>query len=232
MLYRTLLVPAIAVLAGSGVMAQDLSALPTCAQSCAISGISSTGCGITDLKCICSAQAFLTSVGTCTTAACSAADLQSMFLFHLLPYCVFEAVVRFPDRSGSLGKRFRRERGRSCFHGIHEETKANDFPITETYAFAQSLCGSVGVTLNIPGQQQPPASSPASTPAATTPATTAYSTTTTLAKVPYPTGNATTTVAPSGSAPTSPPFQGAASGLQVGSWLGGLAAVAGFVLAL
>jgi len=171
MLSRTFLVSALAVLAGTGVMAQDLTQLPACAQTCAFGGISSSGCPITDLKCICSASAFLQAMGDCTAKACTPAEIE------------------------------------------------------KTLTFATALCATVGVTLPIP-PPAPPATTATTTEApTTTPETPA--TTTPL----YPTGN-TTTVAPTGTVAPTVPFQGAASGMQIGSWLGGLVAAAGLAFAL
>ncbi|KAI9774127.1 MAG: hypothetical protein M1840_005220 [Geoglossum simile] len=165
MLSRTLLVSALAVLAGSGVMAQDLSQLPACAQTCAIGGISSSGCALTDFKCICSASAFLTAMGECTAKACTEDDIK------------------------------------------------------KTLAFATELCASVGVTLP---------TAPATT---SVPATTAAPEATTTTTIKYPITNSTTSI-PTGTLAPSIPFEGAASGMQVGSWLGGLVAAAGLVFAL
>ncbi|KAK5187875.1 hypothetical protein LTR16_009322, partial [Cryomyces antarcticus] len=71
-------VSSIAVLAVAAVpaLAQNLSSLPTCAQTCAAGGITSTGCALTDFKCICSASTFLDSVASCISTACSPADQQ------------------------------------------------------------------------------------------------------------------------------------------------------------
>ena len=60
------------------VAAQDLTGLPTCAYQCALSGIGSTGCAVTDSACICAAQSFLSDVQNCITApgGCDEADVQ------------------------------------------------------------------------------------------------------------------------------------------------------------
>ncbi|KAK6542838.1 hypothetical protein TWF694_006779 [Orbilia ellipsospora] len=52
----------------------QLSAFPSCALSCLVSGISSSGCSATDYKCTCSSSAFLTTSTTCIKGACSTAD--------------------------------------------------------------------------------------------------------------------------------------------------------------
>jgi len=65
---------AIVALAATAVSAQ-LSAIPQCALTCAISSLGSTGCGQTDIKCICTATSFIAALTPCVQAACSAADL-------------------------------------------------------------------------------------------------------------------------------------------------------------
>ncbi|OQV07605.1 CFEM domain-containing protein isoform 1 [Cladophialophora immunda] len=54
---------------------QDLSTLPTCAVSCALNAISSTGCATTDAACICQASSFLSGVYSCISTACNATDI-------------------------------------------------------------------------------------------------------------------------------------------------------------
>ncbi|KAL6250794.1 hypothetical protein RBB50_003097 [Rhinocladiella similis] len=60
---------------------QDLSNLPSCALSCATNAIGSTGCALTDAKCICTATNFLSGVETCIQGACSQADQQATLQF-------------------------------------------------------------------------------------------------------------------------------------------------------
>ena len=69
------------------VAAQDLTGLPTCAYNCALQGIGSTGCAVTNSTCICSAQSFLSDVQTCITApgACDEADVQGKAYYYSLP---------------------------------------------------------------------------------------------------------------------------------------------------
>jgi len=63
------------------VASQDLSGLPSCALTPAISALGSTGCALTDVKCICDNTKFLQSLQTTVEAVCSAADLATALQF-------------------------------------------------------------------------------------------------------------------------------------------------------
>ncbi|MCJ1392700.1 hypothetical protein MMC18_005571 [Xylographa bjoerkii] len=71
----------LAALAAPLVAAQDLSGLPSCALTPAISALGSTGCALTDVACICKNTGFLTSLETTVEAACDAADLATALQF-------------------------------------------------------------------------------------------------------------------------------------------------------
>ncbi|KAF2770700.1 hypothetical protein EJ03DRAFT_335413 [Teratosphaeria nubilosa] len=68
---RVVLVAAFAVGAYS-----QISAFPSCALPPAISAVGTTGCSTTDYACICSNQAFASSLYSQIEAACSASDVQ------------------------------------------------------------------------------------------------------------------------------------------------------------
>ncbi|MCJ1465611.1 hypothetical protein MMC07_004230 [Pseudocyphellaria aurata] len=63
------------------VNAQDLSALPACARNAASAGFAQTGCGLSDIKCICNASSFLTSVQSLIVQQCNAPDQQATIAF-------------------------------------------------------------------------------------------------------------------------------------------------------
>jgi len=71
----------LAALAAPLVAAQDLSGLPSCALTPAISALGSTGCALTDVACICKNTGFLTSLESTVEAACDAADLATALQF-------------------------------------------------------------------------------------------------------------------------------------------------------
>jgi len=56
------------------VYAQSLNNLPTCAQNCAASGLSATGCSLLNVTCICSNTAFLGALLPCIRSNCSQQD--------------------------------------------------------------------------------------------------------------------------------------------------------------
>ncbi|KIX07134.1 uncharacterized protein Z518_05111 [Rhinocladiella mackenziei CBS 650.93] len=84
---------------------QDLSSLPQCAQTCALSAISSTGCAVTDAHCICSASTFLSSVASCISTACSPADQQATLTFAQ-QYCLSGGVTITLPSSSAAGPTF------------------------------------------------------------------------------------------------------------------------------
>ena len=58
-------------------------------EEAAFSSISSTGCQITDVNCICKDQSFMNSLLPVVEKSCNPADLQSMYQnFKLLPKCL------------------------------------------------------------------------------------------------------------------------------------------------
>ncbi|EEU38674.1 uncharacterized protein NECHADRAFT_83060 [Fusarium vanettenii 77-13-4] len=61
-----------AVLASAGALAQ--SPLPSCAQSCALNILASSGCGSTDVACVCKSKVFVEGYTSCVTKACSSED--------------------------------------------------------------------------------------------------------------------------------------------------------------
>ncbi|MCJ1414469.1 hypothetical protein MMC32_000795 [Xylographa parallela] len=71
----------IAALAAPLVAAQDLSGLPSCALTPAINSLSSTGCALTDVACICNDKSFLMSLETTVEAVCDQADLTKALQF-------------------------------------------------------------------------------------------------------------------------------------------------------
>jgi len=71
----------VAAVAAPLIFAQDLSGLPTCAETPAIAALGSTGCSITDIKCICDDTSFLQSLEPAVAAVCSPADLATALQF-------------------------------------------------------------------------------------------------------------------------------------------------------
>lgn len=66
----------IAAAAGAALAVAQLDQIPTCALSCAITSIGSSGCAQTDIACICSASSFLTGILTCIQGSCTAAEIE------------------------------------------------------------------------------------------------------------------------------------------------------------
>ncbi|KAH7268696.1 hypothetical protein MRS44_011033 [Fusarium solani] len=61
-----------AVLASAGALAQ--SPLPSCAQTCALNILASSGCAATDVACVCKSKVFVEGYTTCVTKDCSPED--------------------------------------------------------------------------------------------------------------------------------------------------------------
>lgn len=55
-------------------IAARLDQIPTCALSCAINSLDSTGCDSTDIKCICEADVSLANLARCLIGPCSSSD--------------------------------------------------------------------------------------------------------------------------------------------------------------
>lgn len=77
----------------TAVAAQDLSQLPQCAAGPAIAAIGSTGWALTDFACICKDTSFLQTLQPQIEAACSPADLQSMFNVFLIASKYYDSRV-------------------------------------------------------------------------------------------------------------------------------------------
>ncbi|OQV07606.1 CFEM domain-containing protein isoform 3 [Cladophialophora immunda] len=85
---------------------QDLSTLPTCAVSCALNAISSTGCATTDAACICQASSFLSGVYSCISTACNATDIAATLQFAET-FCGQAGVsITLPTASATAGPTF------------------------------------------------------------------------------------------------------------------------------
>ncbi|KAF3916514.1 hypothetical protein ABW20_dc0101378 [Dactylellina cionopaga] len=65
------------IVAGAVLAAAQIDKIPPCALTCAISQIGTSGCGQTDIACICKAQTFLTGIVACISApgACNPAQI-------------------------------------------------------------------------------------------------------------------------------------------------------------
>ncbi|KAF3911140.1 hypothetical protein AA313_de0207731 [Arthrobotrys entomopaga] len=67
----------LSVVAGAALASAQLDKLPTCALTCAISSIGTSGCAQTDIACICKASSFLTGILSCIQApgGCTPAEV-------------------------------------------------------------------------------------------------------------------------------------------------------------
>ncbi|CAF9922858.1 MAG: hypothetical protein ALECFALPRED_002250 [Alectoria fallacina] len=74
-------IAALAFLAAPFANASSLTELPTCAESAAEAGISSTGCATSDFACICGNSQFVTSLHNLIETDCSVADQQVTLAF-------------------------------------------------------------------------------------------------------------------------------------------------------
>lgn len=70
--------------------ASIISQIPACATGPLVSGITSSGCQITDSACICGNQKLISDLQTAVKASCSEADLASKIVFcSLLPPSIY-----------------------------------------------------------------------------------------------------------------------------------------------
>ncbi|KAL7968051.1 hypothetical protein HDV63DRAFT_89719 [Trichoderma sp. SZMC 28014] len=69
-------------LLSSSSLAQNLSGLPACAESCALNAIAgSSGCAGPNAKCICTADSFFDAFNSCIGITCTASDRAAALLF-------------------------------------------------------------------------------------------------------------------------------------------------------
>jgi len=66
---------AFAAVSAAIVSAQGIADIPACAQTCLLTGIQKTGCDLTDFKCTCSNNQFITESTACIQTSCPAADV-------------------------------------------------------------------------------------------------------------------------------------------------------------
>ncbi|KAI9866009.1 MAG: hypothetical protein M1813_001976 [Trichoglossum hirsutum] len=55
-------------------LGQSLADIPNCAQGCVTNSLTSTGCSTIDIKCICSANTFISNISCCIKTSCSTGD--------------------------------------------------------------------------------------------------------------------------------------------------------------
>ncbi|KAF3941167.1 hypothetical protein ABW19_dt0207260 [Dactylella cylindrospora] len=58
-------------------VASQLENLPSCALTCALSSLGSTGCDTTDIACICGASEFIDSLVPCVESACTTSEYET-----------------------------------------------------------------------------------------------------------------------------------------------------------
>ncbi|KAG9686254.1 hypothetical protein KCU95_g3216, partial [Aureobasidium melanogenum] len=71
----TLFFAGLAAVANAQISADIIAEIPSCATGPLVSGISASGCQVTDTSCICSNQTLMTNLEAAVKAQCSAADL-------------------------------------------------------------------------------------------------------------------------------------------------------------
>ncbi|KAA8905563.1 hypothetical protein FN846DRAFT_950453 [Sphaerosporella brunnea] len=74
---------AILFAAAAALVNAQFDGLPTCAQTCAMSGMNanSSGCKTGDIKCICSDKNFMETINSCIQTVCSKADQEKTITF-------------------------------------------------------------------------------------------------------------------------------------------------------
>lgn len=86
-------------------MAQAISDLPSCSLNCLVTGITGTGCSLTDYACACPKASALTATLTpCVQAACSSAADQAKVITVLEGICAnagFPITISTPAASSA-----------------------------------------------------------------------------------------------------------------------------------
>jgi hypothetical protein len=84
------------------VSAQGISDLPSCSLQCIITGVTGTGCSVTDFKCACGKASQLTSsVTPCVKSACPSAADQAKVITVLEGICTAAGVGISIDAPGA-----------------------------------------------------------------------------------------------------------------------------------
>ena len=160
---------------------QAYSVITTKQLKAASSGIETTGCGTTDYKCLCSAKTFLAALQSQVMTECTSAEYQGKLALSL-----------------SLSK----------MSNYYRQTNECVFP-KATLSFAQGICASVDITLNLPSTDTMTTAS--STTTAATAASPVYSQATSAATDNSGSTAATTAVTASWSSYASSPSSAAVS---------------------
>ncbi|KAH6870978.1 hypothetical protein B0T10DRAFT_553527 [Thelonectria olida] len=79
-------------LISASTLAQDLSGLPACAQTCALDAIGASGCAVTDVVCICLSDIFISAYSSCVATSCNATDAAAATSFGV-QYCASGGVT-------------------------------------------------------------------------------------------------------------------------------------------
>jgi hypothetical protein len=64
--------------AATTVLSQDLTGLPTCAQTCFTDNFANSACADTDIACLCADSTFFGDVEVCVLTDCDTDDAESM----------------------------------------------------------------------------------------------------------------------------------------------------------
>lgn len=202
----------------AAVSAQDLSSIPGCITTCLVNVVPSTGCSLTDFKCVCQHSSALTTQATtdCITKGCSADD-QAKAAPALVAFCGQAGVtITIPPIGGSA--------------------PASSAPASSAAAPASSApAKSSGAA----PASSAPAGYSASKPAESSAAPCSSTVTVTVIKpsgAPYPTGGASVPSYPTGTAAPSGPaaktsgvpaqYTGAASSVDMPLALAGVVGIA------
>ncbi|KAI1755021.1 hypothetical protein F4782DRAFT_430081 [Xylaria castorea] len=89
----------VALALASGIVAQDLGALPDCAKDCLTeftTGNQIGDCARLDAKCICANDAFINGIACCLAGVCDADDQQSAVDFAR-SFCSTQGVTNLPQ---------------------------------------------------------------------------------------------------------------------------------------
>ncbi|KUL83653.1 hypothetical protein ZTR_11046 [Talaromyces verruculosus] len=150
----------------ANVAAQDFGSLPPCAQGCATNAIPAS-CGL-DVKCICSASSFITSVSCCVATACDAADQQTTIQFAE-QLCAGAGVTNIPSAAGCSATGAATGATTSAAAGSTATSIASaaSSAVTSAKTSASAVSSSVAATTTASGTASSSASSSSHTGAAT-----------------------------------------------------------------
>ncbi|KIW10763.1 hypothetical protein PV08_10062 [Exophiala spinifera] len=97
---KTVALGAVALALALTASAQDITSLPVCAQSPILTAFSASGCGLTDIACVCNNTEFINGLVQLIPSVCTAAEVTATIDFAVSLCASYGVTLNLPDTSG------------------------------------------------------------------------------------------------------------------------------------